>query len=270
MADATASNAALLRPIAEGARRRYAALALVALALTLVVVAASAYLRLVQEGVRCEVATDCVAQRQAIAEARGTFFARSAHRLAASGVSLAVLAMVVIAWRQRGPQALPRRWATLALTLVVGLALLGIATPGSTLPAIKLGNLLGGYALLACLAAAHASLRPRSAWRGQRLAVLALALGFVQAALGALIPAESSLHLLHRIDGIVLAAVVTLLIVRLWPEPDFLASALTMTLAVGVAAGLAAALAPWTLGPTMLHGVLAAVLLGLLARAAVR
>jgi hypothetical protein len=43
-----------------------------------------------------------------------------------------------------------------------------------------------------------------------------------------------------------------------------------MTLCVGVAAGIAAALAPWALGAVLLHGVLAAVLLALLARAAVR
>jgi cytochrome c oxidase assembly protein subunit 15 len=271
MPDVAVQHAALLRARLDGPRRRYAALAAVALALTLVVIVASAYLRHVQAGVRCDVAAECVAQREAIAQARGTLFARSTHRFAASAVSLVVLAMAVMTWRQRGPGRLPRRWPALALAVVVALALLGVSTAGATRPAVTLGNLLGGYALFAILAVAHASLRPPArASDVRKLAIVALAVGFAQAAMGAVIEPQSALHVLHRVHGIVLAGVVALLIVRLWSAPDFLASALTMTLAVGVAAGIAAALAPWALGAMLLHGALAAVLLALLARAATR
>jgi heme A synthase len=271
MADDVLQHAVLLRPRTDAARRRYAVLAVLALALTLIVVLTSAYLRHAQDAVRCEVASECVAQRQAVAEARSTLMARGAHRLAASGVSLLVLAMAAIAWTQRGANRLPRRWPTLALALVVALAVLGVGTTGASGPATKLGNLIGGYALLAALAAAHSSLRPQCAGRAiRRLALVAVVLGFGQAVLGGLVEAESPLHLLHRANGLVLAGIVASLIVRLWAAPDFLATALTMTLCVGVAAGIAAALAPWALGAILLHGVLAAVLLALLARAAVR
>ena len=92
-------------------------------------------------------------------------------------------------WTQTPPWKREGMLALAALVIAGALAVLGIATPGARLPAITLGNLLGGYALLAVLAAAAAPASVAS--RGARnLARLALALAFVQAALGGMIGAQ--------------------------------------------------------------------------------
>ena len=171
--------------------RALAALALTAAALTVVVIAASAYLRHVQAGLACADWPSCYARVDAVARAGGTDLARAVHRVSALGVSLALLAMLALAWR--APDA--RRWSGMALAIAAGLAALGLATAGARLPAIGLANLLGGFALLAALAAAQAraagaaSIAPQA----RTLARGVLALAFAQAALGGLISTQSAL-----------------------------------------------------------------------------
>ncbi len=92
-----------------------------------------------------------------------------------------------------------RRLTAVALVITMALAALGIATPGTRLPAVMLANLVGGYLLLALfaatlgvtMAARDGSMPRRASLR--LLALVVLALGLVQAAAGGLIGAQFAL-----------------------------------------------------------------------------
>jgi cytochrome c oxidase assembly protein subunit 15 len=117
----------------ERARHFVARAAVIGCALVLAVIVASAYLRLSQAGPGWSGLTG---------------LARIVHRLAASAEALLVVMMMAVCWGVR------RLWAGGALTaaliaaLTVFLALLGIVTAEAQSPAVTLGNLLGGMALL--------------------------------------------------------------------------------------------------------------------------
>ena len=174
-------------------RTLFARMALAAAALTFVVIVASAFMRHAQAGLSCGDWPACYARVAApgvvVAPGAGVGRARIAHRLAATGVLTLVIGMLLVAWTQAAAWKHEGVLALAALAVVAGLAALGAATPGSRLPAVTLGNLLGGYALLAVLAATRvpASAAPRHA---QTAARFALALVFVQTALGGMIGAQ--------------------------------------------------------------------------------
>lgn len=119
------------------------------LLLLLVITATSAYIRLAQTGLSCPGAPDCYAQRETRAAAdddSGLLAARALHRVAASAAGIAIVAMLFVGWSNARPG---ERTALLALAVLAGmLAWLGRYTP-SGLPAVALGNLLGGMAMLA-------------------------------------------------------------------------------------------------------------------------
>jgi hypothetical protein len=128
------------------------------LALVLVVVVASAAIRLFNQDL-------------------GTLLpvVRGVHRVSASAAALAILAAGWLAWRGgRGALALA------AVLLMVGLSVLGAATGTSPPPAAQAGNLLGGLALAALLAWL---LGEREKLSGKRLLLTGLIC--VQAVLGA-------------------------------------------------------------------------------------
>jgi heme a synthase len=174
-------------------RLMLARMALAAAVLTFVVIVASAFMRHAQAGLSCDDWPACYGQ--VVAPDAGTMpeagvrVARIAHRIAATGVLALVIGMLLVAWTQTPAWKREGVLAGCALAIAVALAVLGIATPGARLPAITLGNLLGGFAMLAVLAAAAA--RTRAASQGARtLARLALVSVFVQAALGGMISAQ--------------------------------------------------------------------------------
>ena len=136
--------------------------------LMVVVVAASAWLRLAQPRPACAYWPTCRiaagAQEAAVAPAGfpaspgaasagvaspGVIGAtRAVHRVAASIVLPTVLVLAVLALM---PGQRRHRAAGLALALLglaIGLALLGIVTPGSRAPPVLLGNMLGGLLML--------------------------------------------------------------------------------------------------------------------------
>ena len=141
--------------------------------LMVVVVAASAWLRLAQQRPACDYWPVCriAAGPQQWAVAPSGFPAspgaaspgmagpgvaspdaigatRAVHRVAASMVLLIVLVLTVLALM---PGQRRHRAAGLALALLglaIGLALLGIVTPGSRAPPVLLGNMLGGLLML--------------------------------------------------------------------------------------------------------------------------
>jgi len=111
---------------------------------------------------------------------------RLVHRSAASLLLPAVVVLAAIAWRARRRGLVARAAGMCALAL--GLAALGIVTPGSRSPAVMLGNLLGGLALLALAWSALLSLHAdRALPRGvARWAIACAALWALQAAFGAM------------------------------------------------------------------------------------
>jgi len=167
----------------------------VALALVLVITATSAFIRLSQSGLSCGdwpacYDTQAAAPTGAIADDFPVLIARAAHRIAASVAGILFIVIAVLGWdRWRGDS---RRVAAVALVALAGLlAWLGRYTP-STLPAVMLGNLLGGMALLGLLAWLW-----RPDWLGEALPgdsrlwiVAGLALVALQIAFGGLIGAR--------------------------------------------------------------------------------
>jgi cytochrome c oxidase assembly protein subunit 15 len=126
--------------------------------LVLLIAALSAYLRLSKAGLGCTPWPQCYgqelrAQQQGLppsdAVARGVALARLAHRVVASValVLVIVLAMSALTARPRRRDEITLSLALLALALF--LAGLGLRTGASRLPAVAIGNLLGGFAMLA-------------------------------------------------------------------------------------------------------------------------
>lgn len=193
-----ASSRAAHIPAKLTARRILRLLALAAIALMLVTIAASAYMRLSAAGLSCADWPACYGRiaHEAMPTA-GIGIARAAHRVAVSGVAILMLSLVHLSIVAR-----PRRAASIALSVsglavVIGLAVVGIVTSGRVtdtppLPAVALANLLGGFVLLALLVALATSSRIRdepvfvAAWV-RALAFAALAIVAVQAVLGAFV-----------------------------------------------------------------------------------
>lgn len=177
-------------------------LAAAAAVLVLVIVAASAYLRLHAGGIGCEPWPDCYRAAPAILGAPGpstgtalTTAARLAHRVAATLTAALVIAIGFVAWRPpRFPASRALTAAVLALT--VFLAVLGTRTAAGAPPWVALGNLLGGFLLLAALAWLRALHRPPAAApvpRGYALAAAAgAALLLVPITLGALVSVKGA------------------------------------------------------------------------------
>jgi cytochrome c oxidase assembly protein subunit 15 len=161
--------------------------------LVLVITTTSAYIRLSQAGLGCADWPACYGRSvaipsagQLVPEPSALFWARALHRLAASSAGILLLLIVFLGWGALQGRA--ARLAAIATVVLAGfLAWLGLLTP-SRLPAVTLGNLLGGMTLLALLWWLHQRGRGGGAGRTlQRLAVAALAL---QVALGGMIGAR--------------------------------------------------------------------------------
>ncbi len=149
----------------------------VALALALVVVFASSYLRLRGNGLGCEPWPGCYGTAQALEQAGRDTVAqtlRLAHRVAASLFLLVALAAVMLGWRNW--HRAQRVSAAVLLGVTFALAAIGRFTP-STLPWITWANVLGGFALIVLglgLSFAPDATAGRSARRGWVVALLAL------------------------------------------------------------------------------------------------
>jgi heme A synthase len=127
----------------------------VAIALVLIVTTTSAFIRLSQSGLSCRDRPACsgalVESLSAVlSEGSDVSIARAAHRVAAGAAGILFVVIAALGWeRWRGDS---RRAAAVALVVLASLlAWLGkYAT--STMPAVMLGNLFGGMALLGLLA----------------------------------------------------------------------------------------------------------------------
>ncbi|MCA0239429.1 MAG: COX15/CtaA family protein [Proteobacteria bacterium] len=289
----------------EPARRRaqIRRLARVCVALMLATIVLSAYLRLSQAGAPPAAASG-------VAEG----LARLAHRIVATVFLGLAVALLVISHRPR-PALRPEGPLALALlVLTLALAALGVVTRGATLPAVTLGNLLGGFVLLALSVRLAAPPTPPASTRPtlqlRRWAAVALLAVVLQAALGALIsgaaaaqacgdwadcsriagqagwdaqalnpwlapdaaaapgqPRGAWLHLLHRGGAALLLpllAVVAWLALRLGRRATGLAIGALLLLQALLGLWMTASGLP--LAAVLLHNLIAAALLALLAR----
>jgi len=138
-------------------------LAAVSLIFVIALVSVSAYLRLDHSGIGCEGWPDCygrigapaamrptigsTVERLALEAREPTSRATTVHRIVASTLGVLILALALAALRQRRD-----RMLTLALLgLTVFLAWLGIRSGGLHSPAVVMGNLGGGFLMLALL-----------------------------------------------------------------------------------------------------------------------
>lgn len=162
----------------------------------------SAYLRLSGAGLGCDpwpqcygrvaVSVDGAEAAAPVEPSAGEHAARLIHRMAAMLVTL-VVALIVIVAATRRPLRRHEIGAVVALLLLtVFLSVLGRWTTGSSVPAVGLGNMLGGMAMLGIMwwvRLINGDVRgmPGDLPRGTRLlALTALALFVVQVALGGL------------------------------------------------------------------------------------
>lgn len=201
---------ALFAAASARTRRLLALLACAAVALTFVVIVASAFIRHTQAGLGCVDWPSCyarvTAEPHAMSPTIGIHVARTLHRLAASSALLVIIGILLVA-RAAKNHLRERVLAVAALVLALCLAVLGIATPDAELPAVPLGNLVGGYLMIAVLAmlagsAASAPSESRCPTRSRlrSLALLLLAVIFVQAVLGGLIGTQFALPSCPALD----------------------------------------------------------------------
>lgn len=153
-----------------------------AIALSLVVVVLSAYLRVSAAGLGCADWPACYARLGAVQEG-ATGPARAIHRAAASTVALIALGYLLVALRGRRDRAA----AAALVTLTALLTVVGLHTPSPLEPWVTLVNVSGGMALLGVYG--WLWLRPdapAAGWSARRLAAaLGVAVVYGQIALGA-------------------------------------------------------------------------------------
>ena len=168
---------------------------LAALLLMLVLTTTSAYIRLSQAGLGCADWPACYGRDvrlplagQLLPGDAPLFWAHTLHRFAATCVGVLLLLIVFLGRDEmQGTGARLASWTVLALAVL--LAMLGMVTP-SGLPAVTLGNLLGGMTMVALLWRLHQRGRGDSAGPGRMLFWLALAALALQFALGGMIGAR--------------------------------------------------------------------------------
>jgi len=132
--------------------------------LVITIVGISAFLRLSAAGLDCSPWPRCYGQVQAAMQSGTIDVARLFHRVLAVTL-LPLILLLVMAGFARKPDAWEQRWTSvLAVALVLFLAVLGRWTTGAKVPAVALGNLLGGFLLFAlCARMALVGRSPRGA-----------------------------------------------------------------------------------------------------------
>ncbi len=170
-------------------------------AAVLAVSSLSAYIRLSKAGLGCADWPQCYGQslrpvQEGVAsgavEPAAIRGARAAHRIVALLALLLVVTMVMIcfnarpAWRAEGSLALG------LLALVAFLAVLGRWSSGARVPAVTIGNLLGGFSMVALSLRLALAGRPLPVVHLRAWAVVATLLLLTQVALGGLISASGA------------------------------------------------------------------------------
>ena len=165
--------------------------------LVLVVTSLSAFLRQTSAGLGCTPWPACHARAAQVDTPRASPSpaeqrARALHRVLASALLVLLLALAALAWLRKPRMATEGRALLLALGLALFLAVLGVFTAKARVPAVTMGNLLGGMLLFSTcvrLAVAPAFMAEPVRRKLRAWAWLAGALLVLQAALGALVSA---------------------------------------------------------------------------------
>lgn len=124
------------------------------LALVVAVTCLSAYLRHNTAGLGCAPWPACFGQGERapagamVVGGQALTWARAAHRVTATLALLLVTAMLVVSAARPPRLAREAGLSLCLLVLALSLAMLGVFTPGSRLPVVALGNLLGGFLML--------------------------------------------------------------------------------------------------------------------------
>jgi cytochrome c oxidase assembly protein subunit 15 len=127
-----------------------------ALLFTLIIVLLSAHIRLGESGLGCDPWPSCYTlstfqdTTQGLAIPAGEYLElRALHRLFASllGISVMIIMLIAVWYRRVISPVLP----ILMFLVVLFLSILGITTPTRTSPAVTMGNVLGGIALIALI-----------------------------------------------------------------------------------------------------------------------
>ncbi len=123
------------------------------LLLTLAAVVLSAYIRLENVGLGCADWPACYAQLSLTQKpsAVPTTFAGAVHRIAATLLGVLVMTITYMAIRRRRIIGVSMAIPLLVFGLIIFLSVLGFNTPQWQIPAVALGNLVGGMALAALL-----------------------------------------------------------------------------------------------------------------------
>jgi heme a synthase len=176
-------------------------LAWLCVAMVLAVTSLSAYLRLSKAGLGCAEWPSCYGQSQrqlqqglpvSAEEQTATAAARLAHRVAAV-LALLLIGLMVVVCVSGGP--VLRGEAVLALALLalaLFLAVLGRWSSAARVPAVTLGNLLGGFGMLALSVRLGVAGRPLPALHLRAAVTVAVLLVLVQSASGGLASASFS------------------------------------------------------------------------------
>ena len=181
---------------AERATRLLHRAATVGVALTFAVIVASAWLRLAQAGLGCADWPACygASAMDKVGPAPLLFtIMRVTHRIAASAVGFVVIVIAAVSFGRLRREIGCTTLAGLIVALTLFLAVLGTVTPGAQLPAVTLGNLLGGMALLAAMAWLNLVTRGapcRARFAAGPAHMLGIALLALQLTLGALVSAN--------------------------------------------------------------------------------
>jgi len=176
------------------------ALSIVSLALVLLLISLAAYLRLDHSGIGCTPWPECYGnigtERDAVAlherlledATSARSWATPMHRLVATVLGLLVLSLNVLAFREKRNRS--ASVALLALTLF--LAIIGVVSGGLHSPAVVMGNILGGFGMLALLGGMVFQKRAphRNASTLTKISAIALLLLGLQIAIGGLTSAN--------------------------------------------------------------------------------
>ncbi len=174
-------------------------LALLCALTVLAVTSLSAYIRLLNAGLGCADWPQCYAERARQAQGVAAVddrtehqAARLAHRASAMLTLGLVIAMLIVCLGAR-PVLRPEAAMALALLLLsLALAVLGRWSSGARVPAVAIGNLLGGFAMLALCARLAVARRARPLPRLRGWVMGALLLLMAQIAIGGLVSASYS------------------------------------------------------------------------------
>lgn len=143
--------------------RAFHGLVLFTFMLMVVIILLSAHMRLSGAGLGCADWPACYGRTLAGLAPPRPGWINTTHRIAASSMGFIALVIATFAWRRRraAPGDFPVVLALLGLTAF--LAVLGKWTHDARLPAVALGNLLGGLGMLALLWRLHLGYTPQPA-----------------------------------------------------------------------------------------------------------